>query len=60
MGDVQADALLHQASVRGSSAAGDCITPHKVIPGAMSSDSNAAVAASVRLQAEKHGQPLMF
>ncbi|KAI0423892.1 FAD/NAD(P)-binding domain-containing protein [Xylaria sp. FL1042] len=60
MGDVQADAPAHQTSVRGVFAAGDCITPYKVIPGAISSGCNAAVAASTQLQAEKYGQPPMF
>ncbi|KAI0972068.1 FAD/NAD(P)-binding domain-containing protein [Xylaria arbuscula] len=60
MGDIQADAPAHQTSVRGVFAAGDCITPYKVIPGAISSGCNAAVAASAQLQAEKYGQPPMF
>ncbi|GAP91498.1 putative thioredoxin reductase [Rosellinia necatrix] len=60
MGDVQADAPAHQTSVRGVFAAGDCITPYKVIPGAISSGCNAAVAASTQLQAEKYGQTPMF
>lgn len=57
MGDIQADAPFHQTSVRGVFAAGDCITPYKVIPGAMSSGCNAAVGVSTQLQAEKHGFP---
>ncbi|KAI0006990.1 FAD/NAD(P)-binding domain-containing protein [Xylariaceae sp. FL0662B] len=60
MGDVQADAPFHQTTVRGVFAAGDCITPYKVIPGAISSGCNAAVACSTQLQAEKYGQPPMF
>ncbi|KAJ2988553.1 hypothetical protein NUW58_g3912 [Xylaria curta] len=60
MGDVQADAPAHQTSVRGVFAAGDCITSYKVIPGAISSGCNAAVAASTQLQAEKYGQTPMF
>ncbi|KAF2967233.1 hypothetical protein GQX73_g6331 [Xylaria multiplex] len=60
MGDIQADAPAHQTSVRGVFAAGDCITPYKVIPGAISSGCNAAVAASTQLQAEKYGQTPMF
>ncbi|KAF3067453.1 Bifunctional thioredoxin reductase/thioredoxin [Daldinia childiae] len=60
MGDIQADAPVHQSSVRGVFAAGDCITPYKVTPGAISSGCNAAVAASTQLQAEKYGQPPMF
>ncbi|KAI1116644.1 FAD/NAD(P)-binding domain-containing protein [Nemania sp. NC0429] len=61
MGDIQADAsAFHQTNVRGVFAAGDCITPYKVIPGAISSGCNAAVAATTQLQAEKYGQPPMF
>lgn len=61
MGDVQADApAFHQTSVRGVFAAGDCITPYKVIPGALSSGCNAAVAAITQLQAEKYNQQPMF
>ncbi|KAI0174127.1 hypothetical protein BJ166DRAFT_574445 [Pestalotiopsis sp. NC0098] len=60
MGDLQADAPMHQTSVRGVFAAGDCITPYKVIPGAISSGCNAAVAASAQLHAEKYGQSPMF
>lgn len=57
MGDIQAGAPFHQTSVRGIFAAGDCITPYKVIPGAMSSGCNAAVGASTQIQAEMHGLP---
>lgn len=53
MGDVQADPPFYQTSVRGVFAAGDLITPYKVIPGAISSACNAAVAASAQLSAEK-------
>ncbi|KAK5994351.1 Thioredoxin reductase gliT [Cladobotryum mycophilum] len=60
MGDIQADAPFHQTSIRGVFAAGDCITPYKVIPGAISSGCNAAVAVSAQLQAEKYGQAPMF
>jgi gliotoxin/aspirochlorine biosynthesis thioredoxin reductase len=60
MGDIQAEAPIHQTSVRGVFAAGDCISPYKVIAGAISSGCNAAVAASAQLPAEKHGQPPMF
>ncbi|KAI1323257.1 hypothetical protein F5Y16DRAFT_412782 [Xylariaceae sp. FL0255] len=60
-GDIQADAsAFHQTSVRGVFAAGDCITPYKVIPGATSSGCNATVAVSTQLQAEKYGQNPMF
>ncbi|KAI3318113.1 FAD/NAD(P)-binding domain-containing protein [Xylariaceae sp. AK1471] len=60
MGDIQAEAPAHQTSVRGVFAAGDCITPYKVIPGAIFSGCNAAVATSTQLQAEKYGQEPMF
>ncbi|KAI0893442.1 hypothetical protein F4806DRAFT_488387 [Annulohypoxylon nitens] len=60
MGDIQADAPAYQSSVRGVFAAGDCITPYKVTPGAISSGCNAAVAVSTQLQAEKYGLPPMF
>ncbi|KAI0473443.1 FAD/NAD(P)-binding domain-containing protein [Xylariaceae sp. FL0804] len=60
MGDIQADAPAHQTSVRGVFAAGDCITPYKIIPGAISSGCNAAAAAATQLQAEKHGHQPMF
>ena len=55
MGDIKADAPFHQTSVRGVFAAGDCVTPYKVTPGAISSGCNAAVAASSQLQAEASG-----
>lgn len=57
MGDIQAEAPFHQTSVRGVFAAGDCITPYKVIPGAISSGCNAAVGGSTQLQSELHGFP---
>lgn len=57
MGDIQADAPFHQTTVRGVFAAGDCMTPYKVIPGAISSGCNAAVGASTQLQSEIHGFP---
>ncbi|KAI0169964.1 FAD/NAD(P)-binding domain-containing protein [Hypoxylon sp. FL1284] len=60
MGDIVAEAPMHQTSARGVFAAGDCITPYKVTPGAISSGCNAAVAASTQLQAEKYGQEPMF
>ncbi len=60
MGDILAEAPMHQTSIRGVFAAGDCITPYKVIPGAISSGCNAAVAVSTQLQAEKYGQAPMF
>ncbi|KAJ4418237.1 hypothetical protein N0V82_005711 [Gnomoniopsis sp. IMI 355080] len=57
MGDIQAETPYHQTSVRGVFAAGDCMTPYKVIPGAISSGCNAVVGASTQLQAELHGFP---
>jgi gliotoxin/aspirochlorine biosynthesis thioredoxin reductase len=59
-GDIKADAPFHQTSVRGVFAAGDAITPYKVIPGAISSGCNAAVAASSQILAEKYGHHSMF
>lgn len=60
MGDISADAPMHQTNIRGVFAAGDCITPYKVIPGAISSGCNAAVTVCTQLQAEKYGQAPMF
>ena len=60
MGDIKADTPFHQTSVRGVFAAGDAITPYKVVPGAISSGCNAAVAASTQLLAEKYGHHQMF
>lgn len=60
LGDIQAEAHFHQTTVRGVFAAGDCITPYKIIPGAISSGCNAAVGASMQLQAEKYGFPPQF
>jgi thioredoxin reductase len=54
-GDIQADAPGYQTSERGVFAAGDCITPYKVIPHAIMSGNFAAVAAATQLQAEKYG-----
>ncbi|KAK6076983.1 thioredoxin reductase-like protein 1 [Seiridium cupressi] len=60
MGDIQANAPMHQTSARGVFAAGDCITPYKVVPGAISSGCNAAVAASAQLDAQEYGQQPLF
>jgi thioredoxin reductase len=54
-GDIQADAPGYQTSVRGVFAAGDCISPFKVVPHAIASGNFAAVAAATQLQAEKYG-----
>lgn len=59
-GDVAAAAPFHQTSIRGVFAAGDCITPYKVVAGAISSGCNAAVAASAQWLAEKHGHQPLF
>ncbi|KAL1979389.1 hypothetical protein VTN96DRAFT_6078 [Rasamsonia emersonii] len=59
-GDIAANPPFHQTSVRGVFAAGDCITPYKVIAGAISSGCNAAVAASAQLLAEKYGHHPLF
>jgi gliotoxin/aspirochlorine biosynthesis thioredoxin reductase len=60
MGDIQADPPFHQTSERGVFAAGDIITPYKVVPGAISSGCNAAVAASAQLGAERwQHEPLL-
>jgi thioredoxin reductase len=53
-GDIQADAPAYQTSVRGVFAAGDCISPFKVVPHAIASGNFAAVAAATQLQAEKY------
>lgn len=55
LGDIQADPPFHQTNVRGVFAAGDCMTPNKVVPTAIASGSNAAVGASTQLQSEKYG-----
>ena len=59
-GDVVANAPFHQTSVRGVFAAGDSITPYKVVPGAISSGCNAAVAAATQLQAEIYQHHPLF
>lgn len=55
IGDIQADAPSFQTSERGVFAAGDCISPYKVIPHAIMTGNFAAVAAATQLQAEKYG-----
>jgi gliotoxin/aspirochlorine biosynthesis thioredoxin reductase len=54
-GDIKADAPSFQTSERGVFAAGDCISPYKVIPHAIMTGNFAAVAAATQLQAEKYG-----
>lgn len=60
IGDLAVSPPTYQTNVRGVFAAGDCITPYKVVPGAISSGCNAAVAASSQLLAEKYGHHPMF
>ncbi|KAH7109294.1 hypothetical protein B0J11DRAFT_512951 [Dendryphion nanum] len=55
MGDIQADAPFYQTTIKGVFAAGDCVTPFKVIPHAIASGNFAAVAAATQIQAEKYG-----
>ncbi|PYH30026.1 NAD(P)/FAD-dependent oxidoreductase [Aspergillus neoniger CBS 115656] len=59
-GDIAAAAPFNQTSIRGVFAAGDCMTPYKVVAGAISSGCNAAVAASAQLLAKKHGHQPLF
>lgn len=60
IGDIAASPPAFQTNVRGVFAAGDSITPYKVIAGAISSGCNAAVGASAQLLAEKFGhQPMV-
>ncbi|KAI9641119.1 hypothetical protein NHQ30_010549 [Ciborinia camelliae] len=59
-GDIDAPAPFFATSVRGVFAAGDSITPYKVINGALSSGCNAAVAASAQLRAEDLGHQPFF
>lgn len=58
-GDIQAEAPTYQTNVRGIFAAGDCISPFKVIPHAIASGNFAAVAAATQIQAEKYGHVSM-
>jgi gliotoxin/aspirochlorine biosynthesis thioredoxin reductase len=59
-GHIVANQSMYQTSVRGIFAVGDCITPYKVVAGAISSGCNAAVGASTQLLAEKYGHHPMF
>lgn len=58
-GDIVANPPMYQTSVRCVFSAGDCITPYKVVAGAISSGCNAAVGASTQLLA-KYGHHPMF
>lgn len=53
-GDIQADGPFWATTVPGVYAVGDCSTPYKVIPSAISSGCNAAVAAAAEIQAAKY------
>ena len=59
-GNIAAPAPFHQTSIRGVFAAGDCVTPYKVVPGAISSGCNAGVGAATQLQSEKYGHQPLF
>lgn len=58
-GDIVANPPMYQ-SVRGVFAAGDCITPYKMVVGTISSGCNAAVGTWTQLLAEKYGHHPMF
>lgn len=60
IGDIATNPPAGQTNVRGVFAAGDCITPYKVMPGAISSGCNAGVGASAQLVAENFGHPSMI
>lgn len=55
-GDIQTDGPFWQTNVAGVFAVGDCSTPYKAIPSAISSGCNAAVMASAEIQAVKFSQ----
>lgn len=57
---VQSTALAPLAIYFADNAAGDCITPHKVVAGAISSGCNAAMGASTQLFAQKYGHHPKF
>ncbi|RYP44582.1 hypothetical protein DL768_008955 [Monosporascus sp. mg162] len=58
LGDIRAEAPFWQTSVPGVFAVGDCSTPYKVVPSAITSGCNAAVAASAEIQAAKFNRAL--
>lgn len=60
IGDIATNPPAGQTNVRGVFAAGDAITPYKVMPGAISSGCNAGVGASAQILAEKFGHPSMI
>ncbi|KAH7306009.1 hypothetical protein B0I35DRAFT_381475 [Stachybotrys elegans] len=53
-GDIKADYPFWGTSVPGVYAVGDCSTPYKVIPSAITSGCNAAVAVAAELQSAKY------
>lgn len=55
-GDIKADGPFWGTSVAGVYAVGDCSTPYKVIPSAITSGCNAAVAVAAELQAVKYAK----
>ncbi|KAF7893087.1 uncharacterized protein EAF02_000625 [Botrytis sinoallii] len=59
-GDIDSSAPFFTTSVRGVFAAGDSITPYKVVNCALSSGCNAAVAAVAQLRAEDLGHQPFF
>ncbi|KAK8030139.1 FAD/NAD(P)-binding domain-containing protein [Apiospora rasikravindrae] len=56
-GDIKADYPFWGTSVPGVYAVGDCSTPYKVTPSAITSGCNAAVAVCAELQAAKYMRP---
>lgn len=56
MGDIKAEAPFFGTNVPGVYAVGDCSTMYKVIPSAISSGCNAAVAAAAEIQAAKYAR----
>lgn len=55
-GDIQADGPFWGTTVPGVYAVGDCSTPYKVIPSAITSGCNAAVAVAAEIQAAKYSK----
>lgn len=58
LGDIQTEGPFFQTTVPGVFAVGDCSTPYKVIPSAITSGCNAGVMASADIQASKYAQSL--
>lgn len=55
-GDIQAEGPFWGTTVPGVYAVGDCSTPYKVIPSAITSGCNAAVAVAAEIQAAKYAR----